>query len=112
MTAETAVLAQPAVDDGRPTLLLPFRQLMQLSIYWFGINAIWGALDGVVIQARMESFVGHDAAGVAMAVAKLGGVIVAILVQPTVARSATTRSAGGAAASRTSRSAPRSTWCS
>jgi MFS family permease len=84
VTAEVAIPAQPARADGRPTLVLPLRQLVQLSIYWFGINAIWGAIDGVILQARMESFVGAGSAGVAMAVAKLGGVIVAILVQPTV----------------------------
>lgn len=83
MTAEMGVSAR-ATPQGRPTLLLPLRQLVQLSIYWFGINAIWGAIDGVILQARMESFVGVGSAGVALALAKLGGVIVAILVQPTV----------------------------
>jgi MFS family permease len=84
VSVEMAIPARPADTDGRPTILLPLRQLVQLSMYWFGINAIWGAIDGVILQARMESFVGVDNAGLAMAVAKLGGVIVAILVQPTV----------------------------
>ena len=84
MDATVSVPAPAAVGDGRPALLLPLRQLVQLSIYWFGINAIWGAIDGVILQARMETFVGAGSAGLALAVAKLGGVIVAILVQPTV----------------------------
>jgi MFS family permease len=83
MAAEMGDTVQ-ATSQGRPTLLLPLRQLVQLSIYWFGINAIWGAIDGVILQARMESFVGVGNAGIALAIAKLGGVIVAILVQPTV----------------------------
>jgi MFS family permease len=82
--AKLSAFAPASASDGRPALLLPLRQLVQLSIYWFGINAIWGAIDGVILQARMESFVGADSAGLALAVAKLGGVIVAILVQPTV----------------------------
>ena len=76
MNAEMAIPAQTAEAGGRPALLLPLRQLVQLSIYWFGINAIWGAVDGVILQARMESFVGAGSAGLAMAIAKLGGVIV------------------------------------
>jgi hypothetical protein len=35
---------------GRPTATLPISQLFQLSIYWFGINSIWGAIDGVILQ--------------------------------------------------------------
>ena len=84
MDATLSVSTPAAVTDGRPALVLPLRQLVQLSIYWFGINAIWGAIDGVILQARMESFVGVGSAGLALAAAKLGGVIVAILVQPTV----------------------------
>jgi MFS family permease len=84
VSAEMAATSQPTFAGGRPTLLLPLRQLVQLSIYWFGINAIWGCIDGVVLPARMDDLVGTNGAGVALALAKLGGVIVAILVQPTV----------------------------
>ena len=33
----------------RPTERLPFRQLLQISVYWLGINAIMGGV-GIVIQ--------------------------------------------------------------
>jgi MFS family permease len=84
VNAETTAAGFGAAQGDRPAMVLPLRQLVQLSIYWFGINAIWGAIDGVILQARMESFVGAGNAGIALALAKLGGVIVAILVQPTV----------------------------
>ena len=36
----------------RPTERLPLRQLLQLSVYWLGINTIWGGL-GVFVQERI-----------------------------------------------------------
>jgi MFS family permease len=71
-------------DGGRPTATLPLAQLFQLSVYWLGINAIWGALDGVILQARMPALVGEEATGVALAVAKIVAVLMAIAVQPTI----------------------------
>ena len=31
--------------DGRPTTLLPLGQLFQISLYWLGLIAIFGAVD-------------------------------------------------------------------
>ncbi len=70
--------------DGRPTALLPLRQLFQISIYWFGINAIWGALDGVILQERVPDLVAQGTGGTAIAVIKVAAVMIAIVVQPTV----------------------------
>ena len=39
-----AGVAQAGAPLGRPTERLPLRQLYQLSVYWLGINAIWGGL--------------------------------------------------------------------
>jgi MFS family permease len=74
----------PVGDTGRPTLALPLQQLVQLSVYWFGINSIWGAIDGVVLQARMPGLVGEEQTGIALAVAKIAAVLIAIVVQPTI----------------------------
>lgn len=71
-------------DESRPTLALPMGQLLQLSIYWFGINAIWGCLDGVVLQERIPALVGADEGGRALAVLKVAAVVIAIVVQPTI----------------------------
>lgn len=74
----------PFDDAGRPTASLPVAQLLQLSVYWFGINAIWGALDGVILQSRVPDLVGQQAAGLGLAVAKVLAVAMAIVVQPTI----------------------------
>jgi MFS-type transporter involved in bile tolerance (Atg22 family) len=84
-----AVQGEAAVDLGaarseRPTTALPLAQLVQLSIYWFGISSIWGALDGVILQARMPALVGEHDTGLALAGAKIAAVAIAIIVQPTV----------------------------
>jgi Na+/melibiose symporter-like transporter len=70
--------------DERPAVALPVTQLLQLSIYWFGINAIWGCLDGVVLQERIPALVGVDEGGRALAILKVAAVVIAIVVQPTI----------------------------
>ena len=80
-TAGAAVA--PAAEIGRPTERLPLLQLLQLSVYWFGISAIWGGWE-VIGQARMDDIVGKEFAGRALALMDLAGAVVALLVQPTV----------------------------
>jgi MFS family permease len=70
--------------DGRPAALLPLRQLVQISLYWFGINAIWGAVDGVVLQERVPHLVDPGTGGTALAAIKVVAVVMAIVVQPTI----------------------------
>jgi MFS family permease len=73
-----------AVDDSRPSLQLPLAQLLQLSVYWFGINAIWGAMDGVILQERIPTMVSPDVSVRALALVKVVAVIMAIVIQPTI----------------------------
>jgi MFS family permease len=72
------------VGGGRPTAYLPFGQIFQLSIYWFGINAIWGAVDGVILQERVPDLVAAGTGGTALAILKVLAVAMAIVIQPTV----------------------------
>jgi len=69
---------------GRPAGTLPVFQIFQLSIYWFGINAIWGGLNNVILQRRMDDLVGKANAGSGLALVTLLGAAVAIVVQPTI----------------------------
>ena len=73
-----------AQTTGRPIGALPTFQIFQLSIYWFGINAIWGGLNNVILQRRMDDLVGKANAGSGLALLTLLGAIVAIVVQPTI----------------------------
>ena len=81
MTA--AVAPAPAGEEGRPTRALPLAQLIQMSVYWFGLSAIFPGLD-IALQARMPEIVGEDLAGRAIALVGVLGAIVAVVVQPTV----------------------------
>jgi len=78
------VATAQAQAAGRPVGTLPIFQIFQLSIYWFGINAIWGGLNNVILQRRMDDLVGKANAGTGLALLTLLGAIVAILVQPTI----------------------------
>ncbi len=67
----------------RPLERLPLRQLYQLSVYWFGINAIWGGLN-IVLQERIPPLAPAGEGGRFLAIIDIAAVVVAVLVQPTV----------------------------
>jgi MFS family permease len=67
----------------RPTRLLPLRQLALISVYWFGINAVWGGYEWFG-QTQVELIVGQDSRGLTIGLLELLGALVPILVVPTV----------------------------
>jgi MFS family permease len=87
MATELASAPRPPDAGGdlyaRPTQRLPWRQLLQISIYWFGINAVWGGWE-VLNQEKVPALFGESMTGRAMFPIELLAAAVAILVQPTV----------------------------
>jgi MFS family permease len=71
------------VAASRPTGLLPRSQLLAISIYWFGINALWGGYE-IFGQHRVEEIVGVATRGEVLGYLEFAAALVAILVQPTV----------------------------
>ncbi|HYN69344.1 MAG TPA: MFS transporter [Candidatus Eisenbacteria bacterium] len=69
--------------DSRPTERLPLGQLFQISLYWLGINTIWGGI-GVVVQERVPALVAAGEAGRFLALQSVVTMAMAILIQPTV----------------------------
>lgn len=69
--------------DGRPTTRLPLRQLLHVSVYWFGISAVWGGW-AFYNQERVPDLVGHADTGLGMAVLSVIGMLVPLLLQPTI----------------------------
>jgi Na+/melibiose symporter-like transporter len=82
--AAAEALVPPIFVAGRPTADLPLRQLLSLSVYWLGINAIWTGLHVLVLPKRMESIFGLGNAGLGLGLITIAGVVTAIAVQPTV----------------------------
>jgi MFS family permease len=78
-------LSEPTVGVGRPTRALPMRHLLNLSVYWLGINVIWAGLGHLILQKRMEEILGSVAAPIGFAISVFVPFIVAVAVQPTVA---------------------------
>jgi MFS family permease len=74
--------AAPATAS-RPTTLLPLRQLGVISVYWFGINAVWGGYEWFG-QEQIQLIVGVDARGLTTGILELLGAVVAILTVPTM----------------------------
>lgn len=69
---------------GRPTRHLPRSQLITLAVYWLGLTAIWAGLDSVVLPARVEQLLGPANLGVGLLVVVAAGVVMPIIVQPTM----------------------------
>lgn len=72
----------PRVDK-RSVPLLPWPQLLAISVYWFGINALWGGYE-IFGQWKVESLVGQSTRGEVMGYLEFAAALVAILVQPTI----------------------------
>ena len=70
-------------QDTRPRALLPMRQLALISVYWFGINAVWGGYEWFG-QTQVELIVGQGSRGLTIGLLEGLGALVAILVVPTV----------------------------
>jgi MFS family permease len=87
--AEAAAGVPATVDmldeelSARPTERLPMRQLLQISVYWLGINAIMGGI-GIAIQKRVPLMVPAGEGGTYLALQGFVIVWVNILVQPTI----------------------------
>lgn len=63
--------------------MLPRSQLLAISVYWFGINMLWGGYE-IFGQWKVEQIVGIPTRGTTMGLLELGAALVAILVQPMV----------------------------
>jgi MFS family permease len=82
----SAPLIEHALEEeeaARPTVPLPFRQLLQISVYWLGINAIMGGI-GIAIQERIPDLVPVGQKGIYIAIQGFAILWVNILVQPTI----------------------------
>ena len=89
MAVEAAAAPTCGRDRGRrrrgarPTERLPIRQLVQISIYWLGINAIWGGV-GIFNQERVDQLAPPGEAATYLALMGWLALPVVLLVQPTV----------------------------
>jgi MFS family permease len=83
--AQPAQVPPTAAAAGRPTRALPLSHLLNLSIYWLGINAIWAGLGNVVSQARFTAMFGEAFAPGYVAIMTGIPVLIAIVAMPTIA---------------------------
>jgi MFS family permease len=67
----------------QPRIRLPLSQLVTLSIYWFGIQTIWGGLNITIIPGRLDDL-SRDTQGTLLAIIMLAGAVAPIIIQPTV----------------------------
>jgi len=78
-----AGVGQRPEAGGQASAPLPLRQLVTLSIYWFGIQTIWGGLNVIIIPSRLDDL-SRETQGLLLAITFIAGAIAPILIQPTV----------------------------
>jgi MFS family permease len=90
MTASEAALAPDATlaldaETGRPTVRLPNRELVRISLYWLGLSSIFAGLN-TIMTGRLEftGLVDKGDAGRALFLVSISGAIIAVIVQPTI----------------------------
>jgi MFS family permease len=67
----------------RSRTTLPMSQLVTLSIYWLGIQTIWGGLNITILPGRLDE-IGRDTQGTMLAILMIVGAVAPIVIQPTV----------------------------
>jgi MFS family permease len=72
-----------ATEPAASRPLLPLRQLLTLSVYWFGIQTIWGGLNIIVLPDRFDDL-SRATSGSLLAITLGLSAVAAIVVQPTV----------------------------
>src|SRR5206468_5003101 len=78
--------AVPQSDaHGRPTKELPLRQLIRMSLYWFGLSSIFAGLTAI-LSGRLEFVleIPKGEVGRTLFLLTIGGAVLAMIVQPTV----------------------------
>ena len=71
-----------AAEVGRTGIHLPWRQLFVMSVYWFGIQAIWGGYE-TFGQEQVKLMVGEESKGLTIGIIESLGAMMALVVQPT-----------------------------
>jgi MFS family permease len=80
MSADAGAVA--AAETGRPGQRLPILMLLQLSVYWLGINAIWAALGIQALPNIVVELKGKTDGPIFLTVLGVTGALVAMVVQP------------------------------
>jgi MFS family permease len=69
-------------ESARPTEAIPMRYLVLISVYWFGLSAVWGGYEQFG-QKQVQLLVGDEFKGTAIAGLEMIGALIAMLVVPT-----------------------------
>jgi MFS family permease len=77
--------AETGAETGRPTVRLPNRELIRISLYWLGLSSIFAGL-GTILTGRLEftGLVDKQDAGRALFLVSISGAVIAMIVQPTI----------------------------
>lgn len=71
---------------GRPTTLLPKRELFRISLYWLGLSSIFSGLNAILQGRLVFDHLVPDAsvAGRTLFLLTVAGAVIAVIIQPTI----------------------------
>ena len=85
MALASEAILDPADESARPTTILPLRQLVDMSIYWLGLSAIFGGVTAILGgRLEFEQLVPEGTEGTALVQMVFLGSVIAAVLQPTV----------------------------
>jgi len=85
MALASEAILDPADESARPTTILPLRQLVDMSIYWLGLSAIFGGVTAILGgRLEFEQLVPKGTEGTALIQMTILGSVIAAVLQPTV----------------------------
>jgi MFS family permease len=83
-TVPDATLASEG-GTGRPTIRLPNRELVRISLYWLGLSSIFAGLNTIMTgRLQWDGLVDKGNVGRALFFISISGAVIAALVQPTI----------------------------
>jgi MFS family permease len=83
--ADNLVASPSPAGSGRPTTLLPNRELIRISLYWLGLSSIFAGLS-FMLAGRLEftGLIDKADAGRTLFLLTISGAVIAVIVQPTI----------------------------
>jgi MFS family permease len=85
MADDLVATASREAAGGRPTSLLPNRELIRISLYWLGLSSIFAGLS-FILAGRLEftGLIDKADAGRTLFLITISGAVIAVIVQPTI----------------------------
>lgn len=79
---EQAIVPESSLSPPRSPSRLPIKQVLAISIFWFGLNFHWSAVGVIILQSQVYKLVGDLHKGEALAFVLVPGAFISLFANP------------------------------